>query len=404
MGAKNSAGKYRGRVQIGVDKEGKPINKYVCAATMRELEEKKNDVRHHYIDGQPIREDMPFYQYAEEWYKIKKEPFISDASRSAYRTMLTKHILPAFGLRQLRAIRSSELQSFVNTFAGCSKSQITIMIGILKAVMKGASADGIIERDPSVSLIRPKAKKAEAKRALTAKETENVLATIHRHPDGLLLAVFYYTGLRRGEVLGLRWEDFDFENNSIHIQRDIDFTGSMAHEGDLKTAAADRFVPIPEELREMLIPARGFPGTYLFHNGKGDPLAQASFRRKWLSLMEDCYCVQDREIDKDTDRPTDIRKRLKPTLTPHYFRHNYITMLYDGGIDPLVAMKIVGHADYQTTANIYTHLGEETMRRAGTDLGDVFKAKAKGKPAKGSKEAHSRKPPVDMGLPWANKL
>ena len=404
MGAKNSAGKYRGRVQIGVDKDGKPINKYVCASTMRELEEKKSEIRHHYISGEPIRDDLLLYQYAEEWYKVKKEPFISDASRSAYRSMLTKHILPAFGLRHLRAIRATELQTFVNTFAGFSKSQITIVIGILKGIMKGAYADGIIERDPSVSLIRPKAKKKESRRALTPKENENVLVTIDRHPDGLLLAVLYYCGLRRGEALGLRWEDFDFENNTIHIQRDIDFIGSISHDGALKTEAANRFVPIPDELRAMLLPVRAMPGTYVFHNADGKPLSQSSFKRKWLSLMEDCYCVQDREVDENTDRPSDIRKRLKPTLTPHYFRHNYITMLYEGGIDPLVAMKIVGHTDYQTTANIYTHLSEETMRRASVDLGDVFKAKAKWKPPKGSKQARSRKPPVDTSLPWANKF
>ena len=61
MGKKNKSGKYRGRVQIGVDRDGKPINKYVCASTMRELEQKKEEIRQHYIEGVPIREDMPFY-------------------------------------------------------------------------------------------------------------------------------------------------------------------------------------------------------------------------------------------------------------------------------------------------------------------------------------------------------
>lgn len=312
MGMKNESGKYRGRVQIGVDKNGKPINKYVCAPTMRELEAKKEEIRKHYIDGQPIREDMPFHEYALEWYKLKKEPFISDASRSAYKSALTKHILPAFGLRHLRAISASELQAFMNSFAGSSKSQITILIGTLKAVMQGAYSEGIIERDPSVSLIRPKAKKKNGRRALTAQETQNVLVTIGRHPDGLLLAVLYYLGLRRGEALGLRWEDFDFEDNQVHVQRDIDYIGSVAHDGTLKTAAADRFVPIPDELREMLVKVRSLPGQYVFHM-PGDttkPLAQSSFKRKWISLMEDAYCVEERPIFDDTDRPTDIFKRL----------------------------------------------------------------------------------------------
>ena len=67
---------------------------------------------------------------------------------------------------------------------------------------------------------------------------------------------------------------------------------------------------------------------------------------------------------------------IKVTLTPHYFRHNYVMMLNESGIDPLVAMKIVGHTDYQTTANIYTHIKEEMLKKATVDLEGVFKKRA----------------------------
>lgn len=119
------------------------------------------------------------------------------------------------------------------------------------------------------------------------------MVSIKRHPDGLLLAILYYCGLRRGEALGLRWEDFDFENDTIHVQRDIDFVGSTSHDGTLKTEAADRFVPIPADLREMLLPLCGLPGVYLFHQDDGRPLSQSTFKRKWLSLIEDLWrrCV-----------------------------------------------------------------------------------------------------------------
>ena len=68
----------------------------------------------------------------------------------------------------------------------------------------------------------------------------------------------------------------------------------------------------------------------------------------------------------------DILKQIKPTLTPHYFRHNYVTMLYEAGVDPLIAMKIVGHTDYQTTANIYTHVRDEMLKKATVNMNEVF--------------------------------
>lgn len=125
----------------------------------------------------------------------------------------------------------------------------------------------------------------------------------------------------------------------------------------------------------MLLPKRGLPDTYLFSTDKGKSIPQASYQRIWLSLMMDAGCVVEREIKPDTKRPDDVRKKYKATLTPHYFRHNYVTLLYEAGIDPLVAMRMVGHKDYQTTANIYTHLKEETLKRASYDMESVFAEK-----------------------------
>ena len=72
-------------------------------------------------------------------------------------------------------------------------------------------------------------------------------------------------------------------------------------------------------------------------------------------------------------RPNDPLNLWEATLTPHYFRHNYVTMLYRAGVDPLKATKIVGHNEYQTTADIYTHLDQEMMQATAKDLADVFK-------------------------------
>ena len=378
MAKRTPSGKFRGKVTIGYDPDGKPIYKYVTAPTRRELENVKEAVREHYIFGRAIPRDQPFYEYAGQWYRIKKEPFISNASRSYYKTCFVKHLLPQFGMQHMKAISAAQIQEFVSGFAGASKSQINNVIGTLKAIFASAYAEGLIERDPTVALIRPRASKGTGRRALTPEENRRVLETIRTHPEGLFLAILYYLGVRRGEALGLKWGDFDFAADQVHILRDIDFTGSTSSEGTLKTAAADRFIPVPAVLKEMLLPKRESADAYVFHTPSGAPLPQASYKRMWSRLMVACGCVTWREIKPGTSRPDDILKQVKPTLTPHYFRHNYVTLLYESGVDPLIAMKIVGHTDYQTTANIYTHLKEETLRRASVNMEKVFADREKG--------------------------
>ena len=373
MPLKKTNGLYRGKVRIGVTQDGKPIDKFVSGKTVKELEVAKEAARDHFIYGRAIPKNVQFFEYAEQWYNLKMEPFISAASRASYKSCFMKHLLPEFGLQNLRAIDAAQIQKFVNQFAGTSKSQITQIIGTLKGIFSSALAEGIIDRDPSAALVCPKAKKKDDRRPLTKEETERVLSVMHTNPEGLLLAVLYYLGVRRGEALGLQWGDFDFTEDQVHIQRDIDYTGSTAQEGELKTRASDRFVPVPAELKAMLLPVKGKKDEYIFHTKKGNPISESSFRRMWLRLMTDCSCVEWREIDVDTDRPEDIRKQVKPTLTPHFFRHNYVTMLYEAGVEPLVAMKIVGHSNYQTTADVYTHIRDDMLKKATINMADVFK-------------------------------
>ena len=92
MAKKTLSGKFRGKVTIGYAPDGKPIYKYVTAPTRRELENVKEAVREHYIFGRAIPRDVQFYEYAGQWYKTKKEPFISNASRSYYKTCFVKHL------------------------------------------------------------------------------------------------------------------------------------------------------------------------------------------------------------------------------------------------------------------------------------------------------------------------
>ena len=212
MAKRNIAGKLRGRVQIGVRTDGRPINKYVCAETEEELKAKQEEIRNQFVTGKSALRNVPFWQYADEWYKVRKEPFISPATRKTYKTMLNKYILPAFGERYMRSITATELQVFMNQFSGSSKSQITIAKATLTTIFCQAYAEGILDRNPACSLVRPKPGKSRKRRALTKEEVAGVMEAIQKNEHGLFLAVLYYLGVREGHIV-------DAQRQSFHQQR-----------------------------------------------------------------------------------------------------------------------------------------------------------------------------------------
>ncbi len=153
----------------------------------------------------------------------------------------------------------------------------------------------------------------------------------------------------------------------VHIQRDIDYMHKACNaEGALITAAADRHIPIPRELFNILYYQQGFSTADVFAGKDGRSLAKASFERIWISRMYDAGLIKPREGKQW--KKQDTRQMWTPIITPHNLRHNYITMLWLIGIDPLVAMQLAGHSSYQVTANIYTHLQKEHVKRATVSI------------------------------------
>ena len=369
---------YRSKIKVGVDADGRDIVKWFRGRTRDEFEANKERLVAYYIEGGGLEEDRLFGAYACEWYEVRKKPFVSASTANNYRTALNKHLLPAFGDRNLRAIRAVELQTFINGYAGKSKSLIGNLIGTLKLIFTAAKQDRLVAVNPAEDLRRPKAAPPAEKRALTEDERRRMVALFPVHEHGAYLATMYYTGMRPGEVRGLQWGDIDWDANLIHVQRDVDYAdGGRARVGDLKTAASDRYIPIAAPLRELLMPLRQAPGSFIFPGRDGGPLAQVTAVRMWIRLMVDLGLADPVPEDEQTKYwPGDIRRYYRPQITPHAMRHNFITMCWEAGMDIMLTMKLVGHTDYETTRNIYTHLSRRHLDNAQSQLNAMFGAPA----------------------------
>ena len=184
----------------------------------------------------------------------------------------------------------------------------------------------------------------------------------------------YYLGARPGEVRGLQWGDFDWKRKLVHIRRDIDFKKKGENKvGTLKNSKSNRFVPVPDDLAEILLPLRREDDSFLFEGERsGGHLAKSTADRLWIELMAECGMAVPLPAGANGYRASDIRSQYKPIVTPHCMRHNYVTMCWESGIDVYTASKLVGHKSIKTTMDIYTHLSERQMDKAIQDVANMF--------------------------------
>lgn len=328
---KQKNGIYRGKIKIGEDQEGKSVYKWYSGKTKKEFEENKQKVITKYINGGLDGEDTLFGVYCANWYETYKYPHLAPATLRNYRSMLNTHVLPKLGDRRISAIRPSDIQKLLNGVADTAPGAVATTRMLIKECFEAACVDRIIASNP-VTHVKTKVNyEKKKKRALTIEERAKIEELCDNEPKALFVALMYYMGLRYGEAVGLEWQDIDFKGGIAHIERDVDVQTDNTDK--LKTKASRRDIPIPLPLMRMLRTRRGMPGMRVV--GK----KAAALRHTWVSLIVD---------------------RLGLTnVTPHYLRHNFITMCWEKGIDVYATARYVGHSNVSVTLDIYTHLSEE---------------------------------------------
>ena len=378
MPKKQKSGLYRARIKVGVKPDGSDDYKYISGKTKKELEDARRQVVEYFIEGKKTAADRRFGLCAQDWF-ARLEEKVGKGKKSlstldSYRTALNKDILPVFGDRHMRAIDAQELQSFIDGFDQYSKTKITYVTAALKGVFEIACKDGILQQNPIQHIEKPAGKEGQEKRALTEDERRRVIAVATTHEKGAYIACMYFLGARPGEIRGLQWGDFDWGRGLVHIQRDIDYKKKGTDKvGALKNTKSNRFVPVPDQLKDILYPLRQEPDRFVFEGDVNKScLAKTSAERLWVELMLACDMVEAVSSGENNYRGSDVRSLYKPIITPHTMRHNYVTMCWENGVDVYTCSKLVGHKSIKTTMDIYTHLSEKQMSKAVSEVARMF--------------------------------
>jgi len=352
--------KYRQRVLISLKTQETPVYQWVQANTHNEL---NDQIVKAYIESGRIWEfvDKPttpniakdepsFSEYVENWMTLYKVHTLKPTTLRGYRTMLTAHLLDAFGDMKLRDIKPADIQKFLNANKQLAKSYLVAMLTFMSQIFKDAIEDELAVSDPTASrkIVVP-SEKVIVRDALPLEDYKAILASLPLlcTDDRRMMALMMLKGMRRGEALGLRWEDIDLSAGLIHIQRNVTYAQNQPFIGTPKTAKGERDVPINNMLLAHLEPIQKDG----FIIGDTEPISRMSYRRR----ME----------------------RIEATIdlhgaTAHIFRHSYLTYAASLGTDLKTLQSIAGHADIQTTMNRYVHKQTDKIIETGNRLQALF--------------------------------
>lgn len=220
-----------------------------------------------------------FKEYAEDWYATYKANRIKASTAYAYHLTL-RQLYNQWENTPINQIRTKDIQEFLNQRKHLAEKTLSEMLITMKSIFESARRDGHIKENPATDkrIVIP-SKKKTVRKALELEELRDILASLDKlnDTDRRYMMLLLFTGMRRGEVLGLKWEDVDLKKNVFHIERSITFPcGKNDCEiGTPKTASGLRDVPISPELMKCLQPL----GAHGFIIGGEKPITLSVHRR-----------------------------------------------------------------------------------------------------------------------------
>ena len=295
------------------------------------------------------------------WYKQWKATYkeakdMTAKSLGMYDEKYNGHIRPYIGSMKLSDVKDVHLQRIINAQAGMSDSHVKKVRSVLQQMFKRARQSRLIVYDPAELLDLPKTTKNK-RRSLTDNERKAILNLAETHRSGPWILTLLYTGMRPGETAAIQWKDIDFKSNEIHI-RAAKESGTHNTIKLPKTEAGCRTIPIHAKLLPVLLKMKKRTG-YVFLTQQGNMHNENSLRRLWTGFKRDL----DISMGAKLYRNEIIESVLAKDLTPYCLRHTFCTDLQKAGVPLNIAKELMGHADIQTTANIYTHKDTETLHK-----------------------------------------
>ena len=361
MVRKREDGRWEGRIVIGHKENGAPIFHYLSARTQKELLEKLHRCIDEY-DGAELTEDcrMTLGEWLEIWLTECAEPSVRPSTFRGYRAYVRDKIAPYLGEKEIRKVTVDDIQNLYRKLkkeggaegGPLSGASVRRIHGVLHQALKVAADRHLIVKNPTDNVTLPK-REPSPRTILNDEQLERFMEAIRqdrRWHDFFYLEIT--TGLRRGELCGLMWSDFDEKKGTLSIRRTLHGKeGGGYYVGDTKTGTGRRIIKLPPSTVQLLTERkRAAISQCIFPNPihPEDPVMPNSGYNRMKKLLAEAGL---------------------PRMRFHDLRHTFATHALTSGVDAKTLSGILGHTKTSFTLDTYTHVTGDMHRRASEIVG-----------------------------------
>jgi integrase len=362
-------GRWRGAVSLGHDENGRPIRKWVMRKTRREVVEAIQNLVSRRKANQPIHSKKgTVATFIADWLADEVTPNRDASTLRIYESTCRLYIVPPLGRIRLDQLNGQQVQRCLNLAAEhLSPTSVRLVRTVLRTALSTAEEWKMVASNAAKHANIPTQTGYEAK-PLTAEQANRLLETVKDHDHGALFTIALSLGLRHGEIGGLRWENIDFATGFLHVRTQIKRIARKGlHLSELKTKKSRRSLRMPrfvvdallrrqliQEAQRIKAGAKWKETGFVFTGPRGDVIAPEKINEVHKEMLE--------------------RANL-PHVRFHDLRHSCATLLLSKGVTLKMIQEILGHANFQITADLYSHVAR-AMRDEATDaMNEIFDSK-----------------------------
>ena len=367
---KRKDGRWEGRYTAGYDESGKRIIRNVLGKTQADVKAKLKEVMAQAETLNVVKsEKYTLTQWLRCWLDNYGKVYLRPSSQVNYEGFLKNQISnDRVGSIKLQRLTTHELQMFYNRMAtdgrvqrkesakkplGLAAKSIRNMHFFISHALDQAIKEKLIPVNPAIDCILPKKEKTEMK-TLPLDDLQAFFAEAKRSGVFELYYTELSTGLRRGELLGIKWEDINFNTGSVYIQRQITRVNGKVQESPLKTKNAYRQIILPTDVLKILKEKKereaGF-SSYVFSSPTGGPMCPDSM----LNMLHRV-----------------LKRAGLEKIRFHDLRHTFSVLALQNGVDVKTLSGILGHYSAGFTLDTYGHITTAMKQDAANKVGSFL--------------------------------